>query len=249
MYPTNKISIPTIADNKSSWFCIEFLTLTFKSICDLLLAMWNSYLVPKFELFLLKGSSRYTIESVSTTSKNQYKFYRVKVEIYDNLTNKHLIGFAEAESRTLAEVRAFAEAYERGLLGEALTKVDTKFPWGVGCALKKVTAIKRAYGEYYERKYLNCFTQEETPISKAINTPYGDVYIYLFKKKGLIGSGYGLCESEAKNSALRSLNRNEDYKLEKVYFKNTETKPEEIQLSRTKKAWLECWFVGHTSQL
>ena len=147
-----------------------------------------------------------------------------------------------------AKLKAAAEAYERLCFSETNLTFNKSLPYGLGVGLRKNSAIRRAYAEFYERNYLSILKTSGKPITsetKMFETPYGEVYVAIFNK-GLFGSGYGFTEKAAQDSAYRSFLRVKDIPQDSPLFKTTEETPQLIKIT-PKEKWLECYFVGFLS--
>lgn len=190
----------------------------------------------------MRFSTTFSAESPSINSD----YTRVTAVFKDVKTGTEIGGVAEGTSILQAKLRAAAEAYERLCFSEARLTLNKSLPYGLGVGLRKDSAIRRAYAEFYERNYLSILKTRSKPITsetKMFETPYGKVYVAIFNK-GLVGSGYGFTENAAQDSAYRSYLRVKDIPQEPPVFQSPSESPQLIKIT-PKEKWLECYFVGY----
>ena len=204
----------------------------------------------KYQLF--RGLGRFRVISYGSKEIANTGFVRAYFKISDTALNAEYEGMAEGESECISRVRALAEAYERACLEEfqKLNSVtlDRRFPYGLGVGLRSSTAIRRAYGEYWERKRFHADPNTRNwgdHLAETIDTEYGPVFIARVRsEESQVGTGYGLSAREAENSAIRSSLRKVDYPQEHRTFASDFAHPTLQKITISKNPWLECYLVG-----
>jgi len=165
---------------------------------------------------------------------------------------------AEGWSKLESRIRAAAEAYERlclwHLSGTLTATLDFNLPYGIGVAYTKKTSESRAMAEYFERKHHLELSRELT-LAGSIKTRKIKTYLQDFVwigavvlEHGTIGTGYGLTEQLAVDSARRSAFRKKDFPQQMPRFEVPKSDPVLRALTPLQTPWLECWFYGHVKE-
>lgn len=207
----------------------------------------------RFKLFLLRGATRYQVSFEEVSWLEESKMWRVISVVLDTVTLDRYSGMGESCTIDMAKLRAAAEAYERSCMDFFIKSVgglNKKIPYGLGVGFRGKSALRRAYAEYYERKFLREFIVLSAGQSRLFKkqTIVGDIWLsFIRKEDGFFGSGYGFNSDEAVGSSLRSALRKKDFGLEHVFFEEVEESPVFIRITATPSAWLECYIVGHFS--
>lgn len=210
----------------------------------------------KIQLF--RSLNRYSILVCDSQSLSDPPLWRTVIRLKDTKSGQVYDGMGEGASIPQSKLKALAEAYERLCLQDFSdrtgVKLDKRFPFGIGVGLRRKSAILRAYGEYWERRsYLQNAQQnshDNATESSCIQTPYGRVFVCrIVSTNSQIGTGYGLTNAEAKDSAERSALRKRDFPQDHPQFIEPLIKPTELNLTPTKAPWLECFAVGTQNQI
>jgi hypothetical protein len=207
---------------------------------------WIYLIEAMIKLYLIKKSLPNSCFIFQDHTPPHKKFRRWICILQYHHEEKRFLGMAEGGNVFIAKLRAFAEAYEKFCLDESKIEYIQNLPQGLGVGIRKKTAIKRAYGEYFERKEF--YTEdliEINDLTKSIASKWGNIYISYLKNGKIVGTGYGLTPSEAKDSAKRSFWRESEYPQKKIYFVKTEFTPIIVKITSNRLKLLECYFVGH----
>jgi hypothetical protein len=94
-------------------------------------------------------------------------------------------GMAEGHHNSITKLRSLAEAYEKLCLSEKDNNYDFRFPFGIGVGLSKNSAIRRAYGEFYERANFQLIESENKMEDSAVQTldtsnSFGKIFVTSF---------------------------------------------------------------------
>jgi len=206
------------------------------------------------KLQMFRSLRRYSILEVTESRLTATKYYRCACKILDKTNGLIFAGMAEGEAPIIAKLRAISEAYERSCLWRIFdTKTNTigrGMPYGAGVGFRKGMAIRRAYGEYYERYVLSRLDEYKTiPVGgrKVIchKTIWGPVFVAIIRgDTDALATGYGFTTYEALDSAFRSLVRKKDYPDNSRAFYKTYEVPKVSRITPEEGGWLECYFVG-----
>ena len=178
--------------------------------------------------------------------------YRVFLRVNDLQCKQTFESMAEGQDFLMAKLRALAEAYEKICWNEFQNRtqfsLERMLPYGFGVGFRQKSAIRRAYGEYWERRICADLLKKNVlgpGLKKQIDTPVGLVFLcFLCLGSGEIGTGYGLNAAQAEDSALRSAWRKKSYPQVPPHFSETTASPEVTRLTPLEYPWLECFCVG-----
>ncbi len=210
----------------------------------------SEFLFTRFKLQLLRGLKRYTIGQPDYECLSADRLFRCRIRIRDEKFSLAFEGMAEGSTKAVAKLLALAEAYERMCLNqyqvEKSCRIRTDLPYGLGVGLRKNSAFRRSWGEFYERLILGNASPGSPARSLVRETRLGKVFLYsLTSTSGQIGTGYGLSKRQAISSAQRSAIRKRDLHLQQTRFLVADGEPKSILITPAKQAWLECHLVGY----
>jgi|GEM_PF-6883904 len=215
----------------------------------------SEWLNPFWDLMHLKGNPEFSLELLQDGWRER-GLWRSEVILRSHSLNLEESGMAEGSSGPLTRLRAASEAYERichrSAVEQGRLNRNEELSFGYAVARKSQVAILRARAEYFERMRAQDLCDrligDKKMISQAIETPDGRVWISAIEGvSGAYGTGYGFSEKEAIDSAQRSCKRKQDFpnSLHRFPFHFTDVEPQIIRLT-PERAWLECYFCGHT---
>lgn len=194
---------------------------------------------------------RFYIMEMQESLLNNQKYYHSFIRFMDREQNQYFEGMAEGLSKYVTRLRAAAEAYERACYILFMRKnpdaIDSKFPYGIGVGLRSKSAIKRAFGEYYERLLYTEMRDNLKSTTRVYKTTVGKKYVSIIESNiGFFGSGYGDSVKSAEDSALRSIIRYKDYPVDMKKYELPSSEPSIIRLTLENEPWLECYYIGFT---
>jgi hypothetical protein len=207
-----------------------------------------------FKFRLLIGAKRFIVSGLSVNRISNEDYFRVSCQFTDIESGKSSYAMAEGKNYRIAKLRCVAEAYERLCvdLYFGAIEIDRRFPYGLGVGLRSSSALRRAFGEYFERCI--AYTSDQNHkfdhlYGDRFETPYGPAYVCIVRdNEKLIGSGYGFSTGEARESALRSKLRKMSVPQNPIKFQVPDHTPIEYLITPKVNAWLECGFVGFIKQ-
>lgn len=204
-------------------------------------------------IIYLRGLGVYRL-SILSESKVDGKYFRCHCGLGLATQEHYAEAMAEGHTRWQARLRAVAEAYERLCLSLSgmRERREEHAPFGSAVAWQSKTACIRAFAEYHEREQqrellaqipagkLHVFRNFESPL----RTP---VWICVLRDAaGSWGSGYGISQSAALDSAERSAARRRDFPGEVLMeYREAESKAQFVNITPAVHPWLECWCYGH----
>lgn len=214
----------------------------------------GEWIKPLWDLMHLNGNRRYSLKLLQDGWRTP-GLWRSEVLLRDQSLNIEESGMAEGSSWPLTRLRAAAEAYEkichRSAVESGRLHRNEEMSFGYGVSNNSKTAILRARAEYFERMHAQRMTEnlrvKEGQISQEIQTADGSIWIAAVRQGEIFGTGYGLNQKQALDSAQRSLQRKKDFPsvMHSFAFQFTDQEPEIIRLT-PERPWLECYFCGHT---
>ncbi len=208
-----------------------------------------------FALAYLRGLGSYSL-SILAERKVDGKYFRCHCGLGIANQDHYAEAMAEGQTRSLARLRAVAEAYERLCLSLSGIREhrEKHAPFGSAVAWRGKTACIRAFAEYHERKWqrelLTQIPVGETRVFRnfksTLRTP---VWICVVRDAaGCWGSGYGTSQSGSLDSAQRSAARRRDFPGEEVgEYGEAGSGARFVNITPEVHPWLECWCYGHIS--
>lgn len=188
-------------------------------------------------------STRYSIQYSITKTQDRLFPYRVYSKLVWRNHSQSTIGVAEADSILIGLMLSFCESYERFCVDNFQLLFQNKTLFGTGVGITSNHARRRAWGEYYERELISStkFNFTEKSILRQFGIEVGKVHVCLIRDSK--GSGYGLTQKEAIQSARRSELRKQIFISDMSQLESLKgSQPKEVEITFPGH-WLKCYIV------